>query len=369
MIQINGNCYVGVELEGLADFNRKIFTKLVIKESAGLIPPIFELHLFQNTYSLYSSITKVNLPIKISYGTSLTNARTYKFTLSNYVYAPAEGGYNLILTGMMDVKDFTNISRIRAFKMTSDMVIDQIDSLTPSTNYTGMDEQSWIQHNISDKTFVENIISHAYVDDTDVIAGAITIDKQLIINSVKNVFAKDVTRIIRIKQEVAPHEINQSIIKFDGLQVESDSALWSNFLSEGKELPVFSIEDRTITPMKPITNSIIDGTSYQSYTQNVSYPTIIDCGNCHDKYYQAWVNNLNYLVQFSRNNIYITTTQKYLSTEIARVLDAVEFVPSNKQKNELYDPLSGRYILTEKFTQISQKGFSHRLKLNRDFNL
>lgn len=370
MIQVNGNCFVNIEFEGFEGLTLKMFTKLIIKESAeGIIPPIFELHLFQNTYQLYPHVTKTNKEIQITYGTTRENAKKYKFRLYNYNYADQEGGgYNLILTGMLDLKEFTNIPRIKAVNNTSEAVFFGLESVTPIVNYEGKDKQSWIQHGISDKAFVEQVISHAYVSDEDYVMGALTVDKELKVSTAKgifNTFNKDTT--VKIKQDRV--NTNPDSIRFDNIKVESDSALWSNFLSEGRVLPVIGVKDRVVKKFTPRLKSLFEDTSYQEFDKNIEFPVQLDNGNCHDNYYQAWVNHLNYGIQLMRNNIYVFTSETYITNSRLGLLDLVQLILGDKSQNELVDPLSGKYIVTEKLTQITQSGYSHRLKLNRDYNM
>lgn len=107
-----------VEFEGLDHFSNRNFVKFILIEEAGMILPTFELVLFQTDYSLYPYVSRNNLPIQITFGTVDKPSKTYKFSLSNYKYFPAENGFHLSLTGMLELREFTTTQRTEAFKMT-----------------------------------------------------------------------------------------------------------------------------------------------------------------------------------------------------------------------------------------------------------
>lgn len=365
MVKVNDFCYIKVEFDGLVDFNFKMFNKLVIHEQAGLILPVFELVLFQTDYSLYKSIIKQNLIIKISYGSNIDNVKTFEFVLMNYAFVQMNKGYTLSLTGILNVKDFTNKIDITAEKGTSDKILSNMSTVTPLVDYVGNDEQVWIRHNCTEKDFAERIIKHAYIEEKDLVMSALTVNKELVLKGYKKAIKdKEVIEFKEEKENTSPNKI-----RIDGFQLESDSAIWSSFLSEGRKLPVISAKDRKIELLEPINESLKDSKKYQEQTYNTHYKPILDNGNCHDNYYRAWLNNLNYFVQLIRNNVYINISKSFLDNDDLKLLDTVKFTPDNPNSQDFVDSVSGKYILTEKITEITQKGFKHTIRINRDYQL
>lgn len=366
MIEVNGKCYVDVKFEGFKGLTLMNFQNLIIKEVSGMILPIFELDLIQKDYGMLKNLRVMNLPITISYGDSMKSIRTYKFLLFNYNYIPQpDGDMILRLNGTIDIKEFTNTPRIRSVKGTSDKAIALITSLKPVINYVGKDSQVWIQHNNSDKNFVERVLDHSYIDNDDVVLGSITIDKDLVISSVKTKFKT--TPKIKFKQ--SPLNTEPDTVRFDSMKVESDSALWSSYMSEGRALPVFRVEERAIDLLVAnSSNSIINNKPTNLVGKNINYPIIIDTGNCHEFYYETMMDNLNTLSIFSRNLVYITSS-KFLNNSKLMLNDLVDLIPDLPNLSKLADPMSGRYLMTEKITAISQKGLVQRFRINRDYNL
>lgn len=365
MVKVNDFCYMKVEFDGLEDFNFKMFERFTLHEQAGLIIPMFELVLFQTDYSLYRSIIKTNLKIKISYGSEIDSVKTHEFSLLNYVYVQTNKGYKLSLTGILNVKDFTNKIGISANKEKSNNILSSLKTVKPIIDYEGDDKQVWIRHNCTEKDFAERVIKHAYIEEKDLVMSALTVKKELIVKGYKkSIKAKETLEFKEEKENESPDKI-----RIDGFQLESDSAIWSNFLSEGRQLPVVSAKDRKMELIKPTQGSLKNSKSYQEQLDNVHHKPLLDNGNCHDNYYKAWLNNLNYFVQLIRNNVYINISKSFLDNNDLKLLDTVKFTPDNPNNQDFVDSISGKYILTEKITEITQKGFKHTVRINRDYNL
>lgn len=365
MVKVNDFCYIKVEFEGLKDFNFKMFDRFILHEQAGLIIPIFELVLFQTDYSLYKTIIKTNLKMTISYGPSIDKVKKYKFVLLNYMYTQKDKGFDLSLTGILDVKDFTNKIDISASEVNSNEILSSMKTIIPVIDYKGDDKQVWIRHNCTEKDFAERIIKHAYIEEKDLVMSALTVNKEMIVKGYKKAI-KD-KEIIEFKEGKENESADK--IRMDGFQLESDSAIWSNFLSEGRKLPVVSAKDRKMEMLSPSQGSLKNSKLYQEQSDNVHHKAILDNGNCHDNYYKAWLNNLNYFVQLIRNNVIINISKTFLDNNTVKLLDTVKFTPDNPNSQDFVDSISGKYILTEKITEITQKGFKHSVKLNRDYNL
>lgn len=363
MFNIDNRLYVDVVIEGLDSLSSRNFISLSIDETAGLVAPRFELHLFQTDFRLYPSLVKNNLPIEISYGVDPESVNVITVRLSNYLYSPVGSGYNLTLTGLLDLGDFTHKASISAEKTTSDAILRGLTSITPEINYTGDDEQVWIQHNVPEKEYVERVLKNAYISEDDTIVSALTINGVLIARSLKEAFSKEPIKKIKVK----PQNSSPDIIRYDAYQVESDSAIWSNLLSEGRRLPVFDL-DRNMGLIEPPSGSINLQGEYEGLSDNTNYPPVLDSGNCHDNFHKAWLNNLHRSVQLMRNNVYIDIGRTFIPDRVLKLLDLVKFTPNNPNNSPI-ESIAGKYMITRKFTKIELTGFSMRLGLNRDYHV
>lgn len=360
MIQINGRCFIGVEMDGLEVFNITHFKKLVVNEGTGLTLPVFELTLHQSDYRLHRTLVRPNTKIKITYGASATNAIPYDFIILNYSFNKGESAkFDLVLSGVLDLSDFINIPTIKHFDKTSNAILSEISTVIPIVEYAGADQQVWIQHNISDKNFIERVLANSYISDTDVVISSLNVGKELVARSVKTQLSKS---------GVVVANEGKGGIRFDYIKVESDAAVWSHFFSEGRTLPVFKVKDRSTDYYTPGLESIGDSQIYNNLTTGYQYPTLLDCGNCHENYYKAWADNLSKNTQFSNNKVYVFVSNYYLANDELKVTDTIKLVVNNSSYNELADPMSGKYILSEKSTVITAKyGYNHRLSLIRDY--
>lgn len=365
MIKVNESMYLDIKFEGFEELTLNQFVRLVVVEEHSLRPPIFELTLFQTDYSLYPHVTEINKPIEIRYGMAADDVETYKFLMLNYGYTPTEGGFKLLITGYLDLFDFYNKAAIAAFDSESDKVLSALEGVKPLIDYKGADKQAWIQPNVSNKTFAESILKNAYIAEDDFILSALTVKGELVARSVKQAFKEEPIKIFR----EAPMDENLEYIRIASFSLESDSAMWSHFLSEGKQQPLVSVGDRSLTSVEPQLGSVKTGESFYKKLTNRKFPPLLDAGNCHDNYYKAGLQNLNYSVQFMRNNVYLKTARRFISNEDLKMCDLVQFIPDDRRQQDFIDAIQGKYFITAKKTAITTTNTQHAFVLNRDYHV
>lgn len=362
MIKFENRYVLDIDLPG---YNVTIedFIKLVIHES-GFNIPIFELHISQRDYSMYGSLRESGTLMKIKYGPDQNRTTVITVAIMNYSYETNDDGrFRLVLTGMLDLKNFTNSTKIRSFKSTSSDALKKITSLKTDIQYTGSDEQVWIQHGNTDKDFCKRVIDHAYSKPDDLIIGCITMSGLMKVISVKTKFKESPKFTIR-----GYGDSNSSDLQADNIKVESDAAYWTNTLSEGRCQPMIHVADRSSSTILPSMMSVVDGSSNSSRNTNMNYPTQIDNGNCHKSYYKAEIDNTSLHVMLMKNNLYVDINCDYIDPEKLSVLDLISFKSINPNQMSKQDPLMGKYIITEKTTMISKSSkFSQTLRLNRDY--
>lgn len=218
---------------------------------------------------------------------------------------------------------------------------------------------------MSEKSFAEKIIEHAYISDKDLVVAALTVNGELVARSAKTAL-EEVAKVIFSER---PLNTSPNTARFNDFDIESDNAIWSKFLSEGRTLNVVSLTEREDTLLIPETGSLFNGEQYSEFLENIPFAAVLDSGNTHDKYYQAWINNLAYAVGFLLNNVSIATGHRFFTNKDLRLLDTVEFIPNNPSNDSFVDAISGNYLVVTKTTVISQKGFKIGFLFGRDFNV
>lgn len=364
MLIVNNLCCVDLSFDGFPGLVRQNFIGvIVVEDGRGLVVPAAEIMLRQMDRSLYPYVSKKGLKITLTYGTNPETANTYEFSLVNHIYESAEGGgFKLTLSCLLDVSDFTNKASIQSFDGTSDDVLSQLGSVTPVIDYKGDDKQFWIRHNNSEKNFAERVLKHAYISDDDMVVGALTVGKQLVVRSVKDAFESE--PVVKFTDITSPG--NLKVANFNTYSSQSDNAIWSKFLAEGRTLTVTKRDNRESVILYPATGGVINKGSTLDMEENVGFPPVLDNLNCHDKYWQAWLNNLSRSVEWLSHNVVLSTMYRFFSNDDLKLLDVVDFQPSNPGNDDYVSSLAGKYMAIYKVSSISQKGSMNKFYLGRD---
>lgn len=357
MFQVNDSCFVDLKFEGfdVGLLPTNFVKATLIEDARGIITPVLSLTLSQPNRDLYRYL-KRGLLLEFTFGNNSSNAKTYKFRLVNYNYSKADATFfNLELSCLLDVFEFTNSTDIRFVDGTSDEVFKDLKTVTPDVDYEGDDEQVWIQHNNSEKDFAERVLSHAYVDEDDFVVAALTLDSKLVARSTKKVLDEGVHKY------TFHQEIGDLNIQYTDFSVKTDGAIWSKLLSEGRPLVIVSRDGRDNDILFPSKHPpLLD--------KNVSFPPQLDSLNCHENYYQAWINNLSNAVDWMSDVVYTDSGRRILNNDELQLLDPVMFLPNNPEADNFVSDISGKYILIYKETWVTQKASSQVFQLARGAN-
>lgn len=372
-MQLSEQIYLKVFIDDSeTDIELKEFESLVIKQDSGLIVPAFELQLKQKNYSLYPSLLKNNTPIKIIVGKDIDSAEMHNFVVIDYNYFENGNGLNVVISGVLDINEFARIPKIRSFDGNSNEVAASIESMTMDVDFESDDSQFWLQHNISDKRFLENVIRYSYIEDEDFVLSAININKEVTLRSAKNSLSN-------------PHEANftkfctgnvveNDVYGMDGFEIGSESGVWAYQFSDNRTQPILSVANRSLGQIEFNTDSIRNGKSYNTEitTDGLQFPTLLDLGNCHDKYYFAGKNNLNKSTLFYRNKVITGTSQYFFPTNELKLLDTINFkiIDGDDNLDNTTEQLSGNYILSKISMSFTVgRGFYQQFEMYRDFAL
>lgn len=361
MIKIDGRLVTELTFENFAGLTLGNFGYVKILESAGLSPPLVEIRLNQSNLNLYTTLVKLNLPLKLSYGTSTSDLTEANLVLVDYEYISEPSGYGLLLIATLDIQKFRAISEITSTVGTSADALRTLKHLSLDINYQSDDSQTWIRPNISERDFLERTLLHSYISDSDFVSSAITIESELRLLSTKSIFESN-PKITLINRGVN----RAGEVSFGDYGIKSNSSATSQFLSEGKTLNVVKLKGREDTSQNHSMTSV-GGSDIQESWSNTPYPPQLDNGNCHENYYKARVANLSFYSQIIRNQVDVPLTNTiFLTNNKLKLLDCVAFLPSDPSRVEMAHPLSGNYLLMTKETYFDQKTVHIGLGLVRD---
>jgi len=366
---ISDQVYLEINFEGKTEpLSTTEFESLVIVQEAGMIVPTFELQLKQNDYSYYEFLVKNNMPIEIILGRDLESAQKYNFIMIDYNYFINNNGLNVVMSGILDVTQFARIPRIHSYEGNSYEVLANIQSLKMDIDYISDDSQYWIQHNISDKKYCENIIRNSYIDEQDFVLSAININGEVTLRSAIKALNEPNNEV-----NFSTTDGDEETFSMSGFEIGSESGVWAYQFSDNRPQPLLSVKNRGVDKLESTQNSIKTETVYNNFIEkSIQFPTRLDLGNCHDNYYKAETQNLNKETLFFRNKIVTGTSNYFFPTNSLKLLDTIHFTVS--KTDGIYgtttDQLSGRYVLTKNTMSFTaSNGFYQSFEMHRDFTL
>lgn len=364
MIIINDNCAIEIVL-GSVKFFKTNFIRLVILQRADNVLPTFELEVVMPDTSMLGELRKNNTVIELNYGQTPETVVKREFRIKNFSMRPDGDNFVFILNGISKIDEYTNKLNIVAIEDTSDAVLNsEILGVELDISYKGNDKQVWIRHNIPEKEFVDRVLQNAYIADDDLILSALNVDNLLKIYSIKDIFqGKEVITLFNDKIDGSTSDV-----RFQNLSVETDNSIFKYLLAEGTVQPVYRLKEGKIDYIDTNSKSIKSGESFDELEESRNAPLLVDNGNCHEKYYNAYACNLSNKINFFSYTVIVNVGQRFFKETELTLLDLVKLMP-NSSSGEIDEHLKGKYIITGKDIAITQKGFNQRLRLNRDYIL
>ena len=357
MIKIN-QYSIDVKLTGF-DLPSNAIDEIIMSEELDGTLPTIQLTLLLTDYRTFLGlIEKTNTQFSVGVGTDEDNIEYYDLVISDYSMKKEGAKSKFTLYGIPNLKYYTNTPNIKSFpNMTTGSVLSKLTSITPKLRYTPNDSQTWVQHNIPDKEFVKELVKHAYVSDDDAVVQAINLKKELIVSSIKDAFKNPYT----ISFSNAGKEPD---IQFNTYLLETNASLFQYLFSEGVKQSIIHIDSPTTEVISIDESSIMNKRSYNLVTSNKSFPSIIDCLNCHPKYYYASINNLKKKMGLVSKFIVLHLPDITFKESELTLLDSVKLT---EKFDELSTALTGIYVIVKKSTHITGDAISTELVLARDF--
>lgn len=336
----------------------------LLVEEAGNVLPSFELGFTTKDEKILSYLNEGN-SLKITFGRTKDNL--IDVSLSVLYLETNKGGeskYMIELKGLLSSLPYVSVGKINIFESLSGVeVINQIASnyFIPTFGITkSSDSQNWIQANIPDKKFVNDVWMHSYMADSFIGIG-ISSDGKFILKDMKALVSEESL----YKFTTNPEKTKD--VYYDGdYKVVSKTGFFNHWVGYGRQKHVFNLEDGTESDSLESTESLLALTNTLSRTSDIS-KRIAEVGvigdNVHVNYWKAYLRNLQSLAIFSSSSISFSFHGRYIPI---RVLDLVMFIEdelNHKQANEHY---SGKYFVTNVARNIANRQFATTVRLSRE---
>lgn len=361
----------GVTLNG-KDISGAV-TSLTIEESIMQHIPTLSLVLSQpDNFNLQDgseiTITIVDRDDVLVTNKTLLKEKPVTFVIYSYTSSLVDGFIKFNVEATYGGADFYSIKQESFTKMSSTAAIKaalktspQLKMETDPTN----DVQSWRRNNVSLLDFIDDVVQHSYVDTTSGMVWCVCRDNTLRVKNITALEKTNKTWEFREEPVTGKETTTTTTIgcEITGFRENPLKIFGWEQGGYGSDTYISSIMKPTIETTQKMKVS----TSYSTLCLNMDYlPALtashIDCGNVHEKYYQAEEQN-------SRIPALYTDSLKASLINIRNVqlLDTVRLVKkSMATPDEPEKILSGNYIVCGVRTELTQNNFNREVTIVRN---
>lgn len=334
-------------------------TRITIIEEAGLSLPTFSLEFSTMDQEVADSILNEGTILTLRFGKDQSQGPHYTCQIAptNVVAIPQMGAlthYQIKLKGILSKNDFISNQKVRILPGTSSSIIQRVGSesgLRVEADST-MDHMNWIQYDITNQQFCNEVIEHGYINNESSMVSGITRDARLLY--------KDLTKI---KRTGSPkHRLAAGAVFGDNevgnFSLHSNSGIlnvWAGYNRSIRETDQVFKRDGIKIP-SPKQRSILS--NYFNISSNKTYQRefeidFFDQDNVHAKFNQAKAQNLVGMANNSLVSTKCTVIDRFMDVHL---FDIVEVnVQKIVEKSMIGSYMSGLYVVSRIQFNIDRK--------------
>lgn len=366
MIGVKGQYIYSFSLGEKKDFiDEPDLEFFMTQEEAGNVLPTFEL-VFTTRDEDVPALLNEGSELLASFGKDLTNDIDDVKLLVQKASFSRQGTekINCTVKGILSKLEYHKINKFITDKQDGIQTIKNVvsknfifDSNVSLTN----DKMNWIQYNISDKKFINDVWLHTYIPNS-FLAVAISLNNKFILRDIKKKFQS-----ATFDWNLTAVSNSEKDIVYDGDYVIQNNSGWINAWTGYKRTKSFyDLEDGEFTevtsdvkPIIALTNKLMRNVKIEKKNSEIGY--ISD--NVHSNYWKAYLNNLSSLAIFSTVEIKLSFQNQFKKVQ---VLDSVMFKEINTTGKNSMEYSSGLYIISKVIRILSKRQFITTLTLVRE---
>jgi len=371
MIGIEGQYVVRFSLGDTVDFvSPENLLEFTLIEEAGNVLPSFEfIFSLEDTTDLLYKLHEGNT-LSVSMGADTQGMTTVELVpLSRTIEKQGDSRYLVRLTGLYNAMEYILDCKSRAFASKSGVEVMKtvagshftVDSNVDSSN----DSQTWIQPNVSDKKFMNNLWVHSDMN-TSFIAVGITSDGNFVIRDIITLLDQD-PHWRFVKQETG----RDNEIIYDGdFVVDPDTGFLNQWVGYERTRVVSDLKTGSQTSISPSLNSMfIEGALEKLSTvgRRVAESTVINTDNTHAKYWESRLHNITHLAVFSSFKLFVSYQKRYVPMKILDIGYISDKESEAKQSAVLSH--SGQFLITKISRSLTNNQFVTTCELNRESSI
>lgn len=350
----------------LAEFSiaEEDLLNFTLVEEAGNILPTFKISFTISSEKIFRVLNEGN-DIEISFGRKeddLINAKLIPISVKSH-----NSGYNkkvVEVVGIYSAASYLNSSKlfISSKKSAISVLKDLVSThFTPKFSIsTSKDSQYWIQPNISDRKFANNLLLHSNLGTSFPLFG-ISSNGEFICKDAKTEVGKP------FKWRFTNTSSDPRDIMYDGDYVlESDIGLVNTLTGYSRQKLLFNLEEGTEEYTLGEDGTILadsNTTIKNSEVEKKFAAAGMINENVHPNYWSSYMNNISKLSSFSKNSITLSFTGKMFPVKI---LDLVFFKDKDVETDRTSEYYSGLYFITRVSRSIVNRVLTTVVKLSRE---
>ena len=336
--------------------------RFVIIEECGNVLPTWEIEFSSEDKELLEVFHEGN-PLEVSYGVTKDDMVDTKLSISKKVVSRyGDQKYYFIAKGVYYALSYITTPQIQVTDKKSGLEV--VKSIAgnhfemDASKETSSDKQNWIQPNVSDKQFVEEVWKHSWLPNSFVGIG-ITTDGKFIIRDMKKQMKKDYDFNFSNKAEDG--------IKYLGnLTIESNGGFLNTWMGYEREKFLYALEKGEVNKEKEKLKTIItDKFLRNSDVKKRSSEHDMLSENVHENYWNAYLRNLGGLALFSTESIELSFLNDLKHIKVLDNVMLKEDEPdSDKEKSSIYQ--SGKFLVGLVSRSLSSNMFTTTVQLYRE---
>jgi hypothetical protein len=328
-VGIEGQFYLRFKIGNNDDFlDREDFLFFNVYEYAGNLLPTFEWAFKSQDESILKRLNEGNI-IQAQYGRNRDELIDVKLSVSSI--SPTKDGANLMVIKCTGYASEINYITDHSLQVTAEQsaVKTAIDTarangfVIKANVLTSSDSQRWIQHNTSDKQFVNDCYMRADVGDS-AIAVAITADGEFILKDLLKDFRRTGFRKFDWKFTKNPLDSSDVVYDSDG-DFSSQAGFINNWLGYGRVTKLINNETGLVTDIQDQPGVVLALTNIVDKLKSVGDRyggSKFQSESVHAKFHESYNHNLIFLANLSKIENVVSVTDRFF---LIRPLDLVMY--------------------------------------------
>ena len=370
-IGVEGQFYLRFKIGSNDDFlDRDNFIFFNVYEYAGNLLPTFEWSFRSSDESVLKRLNEGNI-IQAQYGRTREELKDVKLSVSSV--SPRKDGANMIIVTCTGYASEINYITDHELAITPEQ--SAIESVVQKAQENGFvvkgnitssnDKQRWIQHNVSDKQFVNDCYMRADVG-TSAVSIAITADGDYIIKDLEKDFKRSGNPKYDWKFTKNPQGNREIVYDSDG-DFESKAGFINNWLGYGRVTKLINNENGEVTDIQDQPGVILALSNVVDKLKSVGDRyggNKFQSSSVHSKFHESYNHNLIFLANLSKIENTVSVTDEFF---LVRPLDLIMYSEEGTENIEQSSDLkSGLFVCSGVIRNFQADRVNTTCILNRE---